>query len=67
MNGLLNAIGGRKLFLVVLGIVLLILNKSMDLGLSEDHLMYLVLGGAGAVALEDGLRGLGKGTYKKKK
>ena len=66
MNNLLNAIGGRKLFLVIVGLVLMILNKSIDLGLSEDHLMYLVLGGAGAVALEDGLRGFAKGTYKKK-
>ena len=66
MNNLLNAIGGRKLFLVIVGLVLMILNKSMELGLSEDHLMYLVLGGAGAVALEDGLRGFAKGTYKKK-
>ena len=66
MGNLLSAMGGRKLFLVIVGLVLMILNKSMELGLSEDHLMYLVLGGAGAVALEDGLRGLGKGTPAKK-
>lgn len=66
MKSFLSALGGRKVFLVILGIVLMILNKSMDLGISEDHLMYLVLGGAGAVALEDGLRGLGKGTPVKK-
>lgn len=66
MSGFLSALGGRKVFLVILGIVLVILNKSMELGLSDDHLMYLALGGAGAVAMEDGLRGLGKGTPKKK-
>ena len=66
MGGLLNALGGRKLFLVITGLVLVILNKTWDLQLSEDVLMYLILGGAGAVALEDGLRGLGKGTGHKK-
>lgn len=66
MGGLLNALGGRKLFLVITGLVLVILNKTLDLQLSEDVLMYLILGGAGAVALEDGLRGLGKGTGHKK-
>ena len=66
MGGLLNALGGRKLFLVITGLVLVILNKTWDLQLSEDVLMYLILGEAGAVALEDGLRGLGKGTGHKK-
>ena len=61
---MIDFLGGRKMFLVILGIILTCVNKFADLGLPDENFFWLSLGGAGAVAAEDGLKGFGKGSKK---
>ena len=63
---MVDFLGGRKMFLVILGIVLTCVNKFAGLELPDENIIWLTLGGAGAVAAEDGLKGLGKGDSKAK-
>jgi len=63
---MVDFLGGRKMFLVILGIILTTVNKLADLGLPEENIIWLTLGGAGAVAAEDGLKGFGQHKGSKK-
>jgi hypothetical protein len=60
MQKVFSFVGGRKMSVVYLVILLLVLNKVLDLGLDRDTVFAITgvgIGGAGAVALEDGLKG----------
>lgn len=53
--------GGRKLWLVVLGIGIATLNELVGLGISAETIKAILLaavGGSGTIALEDGLKAL---------
>lgn len=53
--------GGRKLWLIVVGVVLAAINEPLGLGISSatiDSILLAVVGGSGTIALEDGLRAL---------
>ena len=53
--------GGRKLWLVLVGVILAALNEPLGIGISKetiDSILLAVVGGSGTIALEDGLRAL---------
>lgn len=53
------AVGGRKMVLILVALILIALKDVI--GLDEDtvqRILILALGGAGAIAAEDGLKGL---------
>lgn len=61
MTKVFDAFGGRKMVLLLVGMILLA-TKQLT-GIDDEtvnKILYLALGGSGAIALEDGLRGLGQ-------
>lgn len=67
METVFNLIGGRKMALVIVAVILVALRDV--LGLTEEavnDIIVLVLGGSGAIALEDAVKSLAaKKTTKK--
>ena len=62
METVFNFIGGRKMALVLIAVILVALRDV--LGLSEEtikQIIVVVLGGSGAIALEDGVKALAAG------
>ena len=59
MQKVFQAVGGRKAFIVYFITLILLLNKVLGLGLDTNTIWALAglgVGGAGSIALEDGLR-----------
>ena len=66
METVFNLIGGRKMALVLVAVILVALKDV--LGLSDDavkNIIVLVLGGSGAIALEDAAKSLAAKKPKK--
>ena len=61
MKKLFESVGGRKLLLVALALVLAVVNEVLKLGISQETIQTVVwgsVGGSGTIALEDGLKAL---------
>ena len=66
METVFNLIGGRKMALVLIAVILVALRDVLSL--SEEtvqQIIVLVLGGSGAIALEDGVKALAAKKPKK--
>ena len=67
METIFNFIGGRKMALVLVAVLLVALKDV--LGLTEDavkNIIVVVLGGSGAIAVEDAVKSLAAGKTTKK-
>jgi len=65
MQAIINSVGGRKSFLVLLAVVIVALSGL--LGIDERKLeliLYLCVGGAGTIAIEDSVKSLKNGPPK---
>ena len=61
MEKVFEFIGGRKMFLVCLLMILVALKNVLGLDMeSIKWLATIAIGGAGAIAIEDGVKALGK-------
>jgi len=59
MTKVLEAIGGRKMALVLVCIILVALRNVLSLDDEQiKTLIWLALGGSGAIALEDGIKSI---------
>jgi len=61
MSSFFKSVGGRKMAVVVLALLLGALNKKLGLELSVEEIQVLVygaVGGAGAIAFEDAFKAL---------